>query len=149
MWNESPDVIGWGAGFSTLIECKASRTDFLRDFKKLARRHPEMSMGQYRYYLCPPEIIRDEDLPEKWGLLWAHNGRIRIKREAGYLETDRAAEIRFLVSMLRRAQVRLGAQALSEWLRCENMYKALRETALCPQTAPTPPANPHKKRASE
>jgi len=31
---EIPDVIGFGSGFSIVIECKVSRADFLQDKKK-------------------------------------------------------------------------------------------------------------------
>ena len=35
-------------------------------------------------------------------------------------------EIRFLSSMLRRAQIRIGSRPLSEWLRGENRFEAKR-----------------------
>ena len=121
MANENPDVIGWRSGFSILIECKATRADFLRDGKKMSRRHPQLGMGQHRYYLCPPGVIGVEDLPENWGLLWAVNGRVQMRRIAvAQVDRDQLSEIKFLVSMLRRAQVRLGKRPLSEWLRWEN-----------------------------
>jgi len=80
---ENPDVIGWapGAG-SVLIECKLSRSDFLRDATKTVRRNPRAGMGQRRYYLCPPDLIQVKDLPPKWGLLWATKGQVIVKREA-------------------------------------------------------------------
>ena len=117
--NESPDVIGWRSGLSILIECKASRADFIRDAKKFSRRVPEFGMGQHRYYLCPPGVIGVDDLPPDWGLLWAQNRRVKIMKLAdGQRARNELGEIRFLVSMLRRAQVRLGTtQPLSEWLR--------------------------------
>ena len=73
--DENPDVIGWapGAG-SVLIECKLTRSDFLRDAIKTVRRNPRAGMGQRRYYLCPSDLIQVKDLPPKWGLLWATKG---------------------------------------------------------------------------
>lgn len=121
--NESPDIIGWGSGLSTLVECKASRADFLRDAKKLTRTHPHLGMGQHRYYLCPYGFIETQELPKGWGLLWVRNNRVSIKWVSDYHEINQTAEIRFLVSMLRRTQVRIGSQTLSEWLRWENRYK--------------------------
>jgi len=38
--NEEPDVIGWSGGISTLIEAKASRSDFLSDKRKSFRSKP-------------------------------------------------------------------------------------------------------------
>ena len=118
---EIPDAIGWRSNRSMLIECKTSRSDFQRDAKKLFRQYPEFGMGRHRYYLCPPGVIQVDDLPARWGLLWAAHGRVRIKREAEEFVCDQTAEIKFLVSMLRRTQVRLGSQPLSTWLRWENM----------------------------
>jgi len=43
---ESPDALGWKSSESTtLVECKASRADFLADAKKFFREHPEYGMG--------------------------------------------------------------------------------------------------------
>jgi hypothetical protein len=84
-------------------------------------------MGQRRYYLCPPDVIQVKDLPPKWGLLWATKGAVMIEREArGYPERNLLAEVRFLSSMLRRAQIRIGSRPLSEWLRGENRFEAKR-----------------------
>jgi hypothetical protein len=126
--DENPDVIGWapGAG-SVLIECKLRRSDFLRDATKNVRRNPRAGMGQRRYYLCTPNLIQVKDLPPKWGLLWAVKGQVIVEREArGHPERNLAAEVRFLSSMLRRAQIRIGARPLSEWLRGENRFEAKR-----------------------
>ncbi len=126
--DENPDVIGWASGAgSVLIECKLTRSDFLRDATKIVRRNPRAGMGQRRYYLCPPDVIQVKDLPPKWGLLWASKGQLIVKREArGYAERNLVAEVRFLSSMLRRAQIRIGTRPLSEWLRGENRFEAKR-----------------------
>jgi hypothetical protein len=109
------------------IECKLTRSDFLRDAEKTVRKNPRAGMGQRRYYLCPPDLIQVKDLPPKWGLLWATRGQIIVKREArGYAERNLPAEVQFLSSMLRRAQIRIGTRPLSEWLRGENRFEAKR-----------------------
>jgi hypothetical protein len=126
--DENPDVIGWapGAG-SVLIECKLTRSDFLKDAAKTVRKNPRAGMGQRRFYLCPAELIQVKDLPAKWGLLWASNGQIIVKRQArGFPERSLPAEVHFLSSMLRRAQLRIGSRPLSEWLRGENLFEAKR-----------------------
>ena len=141
--DENPDVIGWipEAG-SVLIECKLYRSDFLRDASKAVRRNPVAGMGHRRYYLCPPNVIQVKDLPAKWGLLWAAKGQVSVQREArGHPERNLAAEVRFLSSMLRRAQIRIGARPLSEWLRGENRFEAKR--GISPnQRLDTPPHTP-------
>jgi hypothetical protein len=126
--DENPDVIGWTVGTgSVVIECKLSRSDFLRDAAKTVRKNPRVGMGQRRYYLCPPDLINVKDLPPKWGLLWAIKGQVIVKREArGHPERNLLAEVSFLSSMLRRAQIRIGTRPLSEWLRGENRFEAKR-----------------------
>lgn len=68
---ELPDVIGWQMrGYSILVECKASRTDFLADKHKPARRGDwHRGLGQERWYACAPGIVTAGDLPDGWGLL--------------------------------------------------------------------------------
>jgi hypothetical protein len=74
---EQPDAIGWRDGLSIMIECKASRSDFLADKNKDVRKRPERGMGDWRFYLCPPEIIYPSELPLGWGLLYALPKQIR------------------------------------------------------------------------
>src|ERR1017187_10860507 len=107
--DENPDVIGWAPEMgSVVIECKLGRSDFLRDAAKIVRRNPRAGMGQRRYYLCPYDLIQVKDLPPKWGLLWAARGQIMVERESrGHPERNLGAEVRFLSSMLRRAQIRI------------------------------------------
>ena len=79
---EQPDAIGWRDGVSILIECKASRADFLSDKNKPFRSDPESGMGDWRFYLCPKDVIRPEDLPPGWGLLYATEKT--IKKVSGF-----------------------------------------------------------------
>lgn len=115
---ETPDAIGFRDGSSTLVECKASRSDFLADAKKLFRCNPWMGMGTYRFYLCPAGVITFQDLPEKWGLIWVNEkgkarmqvgpkGNIWSAQEAfRFDEKNHHAEQMLLVSALRRLQGR-------------------------------------------
>ncbi len=94
---EIPDAIGWKYGHSYLVECKASRSDFHANGNKCHSRSGS-GMGQRRFFLCPPEIIRSDDLLESdYGLLWLkESGRIQLVREALPRETDATHEIRML-----------------------------------------------------
>lgn len=76
---EVPDAIGFKGGFSILVECKTSRADFFADKKKYFRfEQPELGMGNYRLYMCEEGVIKLEDLPHKWGLLWVMgNGKVK------------------------------------------------------------------------
>jgi len=75
--SETPDAIGWRSGISILIECKTSKADFLKDKKKWFRRK-DYGMGNWRFYLCEPGIIKKEDINDtNWGLLHVNGKRIK------------------------------------------------------------------------
>jgi len=102
---EEADAIGFKGGFTTLIECKANRRDFLADKKKIYRQHPHMGMGDRRYYMCPEGLIAEKDLPECWGLLYVNNRRgvRRIVEARGFgSKKDHRQEARLLLSTIRR-----------------------------------------------
>lgn len=117
--HEIPDAIGWAYGgrLSILVECKASRSDFRADGKKMFRRHSQLGMGMVRYYFAPSGVIPVDDLPEKWGLLEMVNAGIKIKKLASEMrEHCKAHEMAMLWSALRRVQNLDGALALSNWV---------------------------------
>lgn len=66
---EQADAIGFRSNCSAVIEAKASRADFLADSQKPHR--VAGGLGVYRFYLCPEDVIRVDDLPAGWGLLYA------------------------------------------------------------------------------
>ena len=100
---EIPDIIGFSSSGSVVIEVKSSRTDFLRDKNKMFRKHPYMGMGGYRFYLCPTDIIKEKDLPEKWGLVYVNeNGKARIIVKPEYQERNIKAEFTYMYSIIRR-----------------------------------------------
>ena len=82
--SETADAIGFrpGHGYSILIECKASRSDFLSDKKKIFRRIPELGVGTFRFFLAPDGVITPSDLPPKWGLL-AVTAKGKVRMQAG------------------------------------------------------------------
>lgn len=123
---EIPDAIGWrdmGAN-SYLVECKASRSDFLADRKKPFRTEGTLALGRYRYYLCPPGMIKPEELPPKWGLLYCHPKKVEVvcgKHPARYDDSMAFAhqpchlrEVRMMVSALNRLKVDMGARRFHE-----------------------------------
>jgi hypothetical protein len=71
---EQADAIGFRMSCSVVIESKVSRADFLADRKKPERN--KGGLGVYRFYICPPGVIREDDLPDKWGLLYADAGKV-------------------------------------------------------------------------
>lgn len=112
--NEKPDAMGFRNGVSCLIEVKVSRSDFLADKRKRFRSTPELGMGDWRFYMCPPNLISVEELPEGWGLLYAHE-KI-IKKVKGFplntqwskkpFQSAKQSECDFLYGALRRMQIR-------------------------------------------
>ena len=103
---EMPDAIGWnGNAHSTVIECKATRSDFLADSKKWFRKMPSMGIGQLRYYMAPPGLIAINELPAGWGLLVVHARQIRIASKAEHRAGDYYgnAERLLMFNALRRA----------------------------------------------
>lgn len=112
---ETPDAIGWKQGISTLVECKASRADFLADKKKSFRKDPESGIGRWRYYLTLPGMINPEDLPPGWGLLYCRPKRIDrvvdpMKGNCFYynppFKSSFQSEIDLLCSAVRRIHIR-------------------------------------------
>lgn len=104
---EMPDAIGWTrGGMSILVECKVSRSDFLRDKHKPWRRNPDIGMGEQRYYMSPPGIISIDDLPEKWGLCEVFPKQVRVRRNALHFQVARGrwCERRLLIKSLARTR---------------------------------------------
>ncbi|WP_228203256.1 adenylosuccinate synthase [Acinetobacter sp. CFCC 10889] len=90
-YGENPDVFGVRHGFNGatfLLEAKMSRSDFLADKKKPHRMNPETGIGKYRYFICPNGLIKPEELPEKWGLIYVRPKGI-CKVIAGVLAVPR------------------------------------------------------------
>lgn len=98
---EIPDAIGFKAWASYLVEVKMSRADFLRNGKK-RHQQQERGMGNFRWFLCPPGIIKPEELPERWGLIYAYENRIEEIVRPRNLKANTDSERIILVSLLRR-----------------------------------------------
>ena len=101
---EEADAIGFKNGFSTLVECKISRSDFLADAKKMWRQIPHHGLGDFRYYCCPKGLVSVQELPEAWGLLEVSNGKVRLTHEPPQhpSKRDHRGEVSILISVLRR-----------------------------------------------
>jgi len=121
---EMPDAIGWKkACHSVIVECKASRADFLADSTKPWRRHPETGVGAERYYLAPSGLIGFDELPDGWGLLDARGREIQtVKRSAKNLRSAVGFqhEMNLLLASLRRVEVRIEPQSITDFLKWKN-----------------------------
>ena len=122
---EVPDVIGWKASCqSVLVECKVSRGDFLADANKACRLHSEEALGSKRLYLAPAGMIAPRELPKHWGLLECRGrevqlivkpGKIDLRSQSGLMK-----EMNLLLASLRRVEVRIEPQTITEFLKWKN-----------------------------
>lgn len=100
---ECPDALGWQGARSLLVECKASRSDFMADRQKPFRANPEFGIGRQRYFLTLPGVVAIEELPEKWGLLELTGTKIRtIKGAEAFSHYNTHNELFILLSAIRR-----------------------------------------------
>jgi hypothetical protein len=121
---EMPDAIGWKrANHSVLVECKLTRADFLADRGKPFRQKPEHGVGCERFYLTPPALVKTEELPSGWGLLELRRGRIdAIQNSAKNLRSAAGLryEMNLLLASLRRVEVRIEPQSITDFLKWKN-----------------------------
>jgi hypothetical protein len=121
---EMPDAIGWKqACHSVLVECKATRADFLADRAKPFRQKPQKGVGSERFYLTPPGLVKIEELPAGWGLLELRRGRIETAHpSAKNLRTPAGfrCEMNLLLASLRRVEVRIEPQSITDFLKWKN-----------------------------
>ena len=99
---ENPDIYATNGCESTVIEVKTSHQDFLADKKKFSRKNSDYAMGDFRYYLCPEGIIKPEELPSNWGLLYYCKGKIKKIVQATQQKSDKIWDLMLLSSILRR-----------------------------------------------
>lgn len=119
---EIPDAIGFrAAGYddgAIVVEVKVSRSDFLADRNKPHRNGETIGMGKWRFYLCPEGLIKPEEVPEKWGLVYVtkrggtkcvkgfcsftHWGERKDALASEAFDSDRDREMFLLVKLLAR-----------------------------------------------
>jgi hypothetical protein len=122
---ETPDVIGWkGKCRSILVECKASRADFLADRDKPFRRDPAQGMGSERLYCAPQGLIKAAELPKGSGLLECKGREIALAAKPNRLSQRTATglmwEMNLLLASLRRVEVRIEPQTITDFLKWKN-----------------------------
>jgi hypothetical protein len=121
---EMPDAIGWKrANHSVLVECKVARADFLADRGKPFRQKPEQGVGCERFYLTPPVLVKPEELPSGWGLLELRRGRVEVIQNSAKNLRSAAGlryEMNLLLASLRRVEVRIEPQSITDFLKWKN-----------------------------
>ena len=121
---EMPDAIGWKrACHSVLVECKVTRSDFLADRAKPFRLKPDHGVGCERFYLVPAALVRSDEMPVGWGLLEYRNGKIEMVHPSAKnlrSATGFRCEMNLLLASLRRVEVRVEPQSITEFLKWKN-----------------------------
>jgi hypothetical protein len=121
---EMPDAIGWKrACHSVLVECKVTRADFLADRAKTCRQKPQHGVGCERFYFTAPGLLRPEELPLGWGLLEWRNRQVEVVQSSAKdlrTATGFRYEMNLLLASLRRVEVRIEPQSITEFLKWKN-----------------------------
>src|SRR5690242_18316633 len=121
---EAPDAIGWKRhNHYVVIECKISRADFLADATKPWRIDPDCALGCERFYLAPAQMISVNELPPGWGLLEIRGREVIIaRRSKRNLRTAAGldSEMNLLLASLRRVEVRIEPQTITDFLKWKN-----------------------------
>lgn len=63
---------------------------------------PHLGVGQFRYFVCPIDLIKEEDLPENWGLIHCSGKQMKIVHKATIQDANVEAERSILLSIVRR-----------------------------------------------
>lgn len=119
-----PDAIGWkGACHSVVVECKVSRADFLADREKPFRKKPHLGLGCERFYLTPAGMLQPEELPGGWGLVESRGRAVEMVHAS--VKNMRSArgfqyEMNLLLASLRRVEVRIEPQSITDFLKWKN-----------------------------
>ncbi len=121
---EMPDAVGWKrACHSVVVECKVSRGDFLADRGKPFRQKQSIAVGCERFYLAPKGMIARTELPERWGLLEIHHRQVSIVQSSAKdlrSPTGFRYEMNLLLASLRRVEIRIEPQTITDFLKWKN-----------------------------
>lgn len=107
---ENPDIWAFNGWSTLVVEVKTSRSDFLNDKKKpWHQAGMEYTLaGNYRYYLTPKGLLKEEDLPQGVGLLEFDGKNIVRKVRAVRHEISNHADGIIMASILRREGFKEG-----------------------------------------
>lgn len=145
---EIPDAIGWVHNRSILVECKSSKNDYYADKRKRSR-HPLMpALGTWRFYLTPPDILRNVTLPEGWGLYEVQGQRVVYIKGEKYangrkplFDSNKNSEIAMLLSALSRIHNQQINSDRADEMSCTLCGKKT-GNFVCPDCAELEPESP-------
>ena len=86
----------------TGFEIKVSRSDFLREQKKVGKTDRYMALCQFFYYVTPANLVLPREVPDDAGLIWVYPGQpTRTKKKPPHREMP-AADWDFFAAICRR-----------------------------------------------
>lgn len=84
------------------IEVKVSRSDYLRELNKPGKRESIETLAMETYFACPLGLLKQDELPEKWGLITVSDKGARIAKRA--VQRDNInPDLSFFASVCRRS----------------------------------------------
>jgi hypothetical protein len=117
----------WAGGIGhrrVAMEVKVSRSDFLSEIRKPAKRANALDVSHEFYFVTPYALVRPDEVPDECGLMFVKDGRTKIAKRAP-LRTPRPFKLSETIYLMRlplyrngildlRRQV-LHAQGVQEW----------------------------------
>ena len=81
-------------------------------------------MGCERFYLAPAGVIRRDNLPKHWGLLELRAREVRLVAKPGRIDLRSPValmkEMNLLLASLRRVELRIEPQSITDFLKWKN-----------------------------
>jgi len=111
---QEADFVGVGRNkLVTEFEIKRSRSDFFADFKKKDK-HKSLKEGKYPvsyfFYVCERGMIRPEEVPNEYGLIWIDKVTLSSQMAKVY-----KVKFKYTVTTVKNAK-RLHTNKISEYL---------------------------------
>lgn len=112
---DQPDAFGWSSSYcgkSVLVECKASRNDFIGDRVKPRTWCADRCLGDERYYFTNPGVIRSRDeLPTGWGWveLRVSGPIVLVEAERRTVQMDGHKHLEFMTLLALLGKGKLGS----------------------------------------
>lgn len=85
-------------GESREFEIKTSRADFLKDAKK--NKHKNDSGANFFYYICPTDIIKEIDIPQKYGLIYWNTAGLQLIKKPKRLNNNTFVDWQMLANKI-------------------------------------------------
>ncbi len=114
------------------VEIKVSRSDWLAELKKPDKADPIAKFCDFWWLAVgDASIVKDGELPERWGLLVLDDGKLKCKKQAPKLDAE-PLDRGFVAALLRRAAE--AQQSIAAAARADGLAKGRAEG---PQHDPT------------